>query len=94
MQVDVHRVSRNTDKDRLTISSVLKTVLALKELASGVVPLTDPTGIQRGLRAQHLVTTYSLHTHIHTQEKKKEKKKKTQVQSMLKETGLRGCRFK
>lgn len=50
------------DKDRLTISPVLKGVLALEELASGVVSFTDPTGIQRGLGAQNLVTAYRLHT--------------------------------
>lgn len=42
---------------------MLKGVLPLEELASGVVSLTEPTGIQRGLGAQNLVTAYCLQTH-------------------------------
>lgn len=37
-------------EDTITISPVLKSVLALEELASGVVSLADSTGVQRGLR--------------------------------------------
>lgn len=53
----------NKDKHNLTVSPVLQSVLALEELASGVVSLTNSTGIQRRLGAKNLVTTYSLNTH-------------------------------
>lgn len=45
---------------RLTVSPVLKRVLALEELAGGVVPFTDATCVQGGLRAQNLVTAHRL----------------------------------
>lgn len=44
----------------LTVSPVLKGVLALEELAGGVVSFTDAARIQRGLGAQNLVTAYFL----------------------------------
>lgn len=44
----------------LTISPVLKGVLALEELAGGVVSFTDAACIQRGLGAQNLVAAYFL----------------------------------
>lgn len=56
---------QNKDKDKLTVSPVLKGVLALEELASGVVSLTDSAGVQRGLGTQKLVTAHCLHTHKH-----------------------------
>ena len=39
---------------------MLEDVLAFEELAGGVIPSTNSTGIQSCLRAQHLVTTYRL----------------------------------
>lgn len=39
---------------------MLKGVLALEELAGGVVSFTDATRVQRGLGAQNLVTAYFL----------------------------------
>lgn len=51
----------------LTICPMLEGVLALEELAGGVVSLTDPAGIQGGLGAQNLVAAYSLNTHTQTQ---------------------------
>jgi len=42
---------------------VLKGVLALEELACSVAPLTEPTGIQRNLGAQNLVTAHTLNIH-------------------------------
>ena len=47
MLAHMHR--HTTNKDRLTVGPVLKGVLALEELASGVVSLTGPAGVQRGL---------------------------------------------
>lgn len=44
----------------LTVSPVLKGVLALEELAGGVVSFTDATCVQGGLGAQNLVTAYCL----------------------------------
>lgn len=44
----------------LTISPVLKGVLALEELAGGVVSFTDAACIQGGLGAQDQVTAYCL----------------------------------
>lgn len=44
----------------LTVSPVLKGVLALEELAGGVVSFTDAARIHRGLGAQNLVTAYFL----------------------------------
>lgn len=57
--------SNKKDEDKLTVGPVLEGVLTLEELAGGVVSLTDPAGIQRGLGAQDLVTAYCLHTHTH-----------------------------
>lgn len=48
----------------LTVSPVLKDVLALVELAGGVVSFTDAACIQRGLGAQNLVTSYFLSTEV------------------------------
>ena len=45
---------------RLTVSPVLKGVLALEELAGGVVSFTDATCVQGGLGAQDLVTAHCL----------------------------------
>lgn len=59
MLANMHRHS--TNKDKLTVSPVLKGVLALEEFASGVVSLTDSADIQSGLGAQNLVTAYCLH---------------------------------
>lgn len=60
---NMFRHTINKDKHNLTVSPVLQSVPAFEELASGVVSLTNSTGIQRGLRAKNLVTTYSLNTH-------------------------------
>lgn len=54
-----------TNQDRLTVSPVLKGVLALEELARGVVPFTGSAGIQRGLGDQDLVTADGLHKNTH-----------------------------
>lgn len=62
----MYRHTINKDKHNLTVSPVLQSVLALEELASGVVPLTNSTSIERGLGAKNLVTTYSLNTHTRT----------------------------
>lgn len=55
----------NQNKE-LTVRPVLKGVLALEELASGVVSFTDSAGVQRGLGTQDLVTAHCLHTHKQT----------------------------
>lgn len=66
MFAKVQRHTTNKDRERLTVGSVLKGVLAFKELASGVVSLTGSAGVQRSLGAQNLVTAYCLHTHKNT----------------------------
>lgn len=62
----MYRHTTNKDKDKLTVSPVLKGVLALEKLASGVVSLTDSTGVQRGLGAQTQVTAHCLDIHKQT----------------------------
>lgn len=52
----------------LTISPVLKGVLALEELAGGVVSFTDAARIQRGLGAQNLVAAYFLSKKVENQD--------------------------
>lgn len=47
---------------KFTVGPVLEGVLAFEELACGVVALADPTGINKGLRAQNPVTAHSLNT--------------------------------